>query len=168
MSTIGGFIGVLAFFCAAGDGPKTASKDDSVVLFNGVATPVSTSKPAGKDLWLTLADLTRATKLELKPEGVCTERACTPLPEAKKKDLVAEESGTTRFNLSGFAHFVKQPVAHDAKHRVWFFGPRPDEQNSYVASLIAPDFTLPDLSGKSHSLSDFRGKKVLLITWGSW
>ncbi|MBI3853814.1 MAG: redoxin domain-containing protein [Verrucomicrobia bacterium] len=33
---------------------------------------------------------------------------------------------------------------------------------------MAPDFTLPDLKGKAHSLSDFRGKKVLLITWASW
>ena len=168
MNTIGSLIGVLAFFLAAGDGPKTPNKDGAVVIYNGVVTPVNTSKSDGNDLWLTLADLTRATKLELKPEGVCTDKACTPLPEAKKKELVAEEAGTTGFNLSGFARFVKQPVAHDAKHRVWFFGPRPDEQNSHVASLIAPNFTLPDLSGKSHSLSDFRGKKVLLITWGSW
>jgi len=32
----------------------------------------------------------------------------------------------------------------------------------------APDFTLPDLDGKLHSLSDHRGKKVLLIAYASW
>jgi hypothetical protein len=32
-----------------------------------------------------------------------------------------------------------------------------------------PDFTLPDIhSGKPVSLSDFRGKKVLLIHFASW
>jgi hypothetical protein len=32
-----------------------------------------------------------------------------------------------------------------------------------------PDFTLPDLAtGKPASLSDFRGKKVLLIHFASW
>jgi hypothetical protein len=32
-----------------------------------------------------------------------------------------------------------------------------------------PDFTLPDLAtGKPVSLSDFRGKKVLLIHFASW
>ena len=32
-----------------------------------------------------------------------------------------------------------------------------------------PDFTLPDISGgKPVSLSDFRGKKVLLIQFASW
>tara|TARA_R110002124_G_scaffold219424_1_gene385308 strand:- start:16346 stop:16945 length:600 start_codon:yes stop_codon:yes gene_type:complete len=32
----------------------------------------------------------------------------------------------------------------------------------------APDFTLPDLNGKSVSLSDFEGKTVLLTFWASW
>ena len=32
-----------------------------------------------------------------------------------------------------------------------------------------PDFTLPDIAtGKPMSLSDFRGKKVLLIQFASW
>ena len=32
----------------------------------------------------------------------------------------------------------------------------------------APNFTLPDLNGKQVSLSDFRGKWVVLDFWGSW
>ena len=32
----------------------------------------------------------------------------------------------------------------------------------------APDFTLPDASGKMVSLSSFRGKWVVLDFWGSW
>jgi len=27
---------------------------------------------------------------------------------------------------------------------------------------------LPDFNGKLHSLTDFRRKRVLLITWASW
>jgi peroxiredoxin len=32
----------------------------------------------------------------------------------------------------------------------------------------APDFTLADLAGKEHKLSDYRGKDVLLVFWATW
>ena len=37
-----------------------------------------------------------------------------------------------------------------------------------VVGMNAPDFTLPDRNGKPVKLSQFRGKKVLLLTWASW
>lgn len=33
---------------------------------------------------------------------------------------------------------------------------------------MAPDFTLTDITGKSHKLSDYRGKKVMLVFWATW
>ncbi len=32
----------------------------------------------------------------------------------------------------------------------------------------APDFALTDLDGKAHKLSDYKGKKVLLVFWATW
>jgi len=32
----------------------------------------------------------------------------------------------------------------------------------------APDFTLTDIAGQSHKLSDYRGKDVMLIFWATW
>ncbi len=32
----------------------------------------------------------------------------------------------------------------------------------------APEFTLPDLTGTERSLSDFRGKFVMLNFWATW
>ena len=81
---------------------------------------------------------------------------------------MAKKGSTTWFNLSEFARLIKQPFVTDQKNGVWYFGARAAEQNSYLASLEAPNFTLPDLNGNLHSLSDFRGKKVLLVTWASW
>ena len=34
--------------------------------------------------------------------------------------------------------------------------------------MPAPDFTLPALDGGEVSLSDYRGKKVLILVWASW
>jgi len=33
---------------------------------------------------------------------------------------------------------------------------------------VAPDFTLTDIAGKQHRLSDYRGKNVMLIFWATW
>lgn len=33
---------------------------------------------------------------------------------------------------------------------------------------LAPDFTLKDLNGKKHTLSDYRGRVVLLNFWATW
>jgi len=46
--------------------------------------------------------------------------------------------------------------------RTW----RPGYQTWY--GKPAPDFTLTDLAGKEHKLSDYKGKNVLLIFWATW
>ncbi|MGB5178995.1 MAG: TlpA disulfide reductase family protein [Gammaproteobacteria bacterium] len=33
---------------------------------------------------------------------------------------------------------------------------------------VAPDFTLQDTSGKTHSLSDYRGRPVIINFWTTW
>jgi len=140
------------------------------VIFDGRATELSASSPIApsSDLWVTLDDLTRATGFVVKPEGVCRKELCFPLPKNRKAEFLVKRGNTQWFNLSAFARLLHQPVAHDDALSAWYFGPRPEVQNNYLGSLEAPNFTLPDMDGKPHSLSDFRGKKVLIITWASW
>ncbi len=38
----------------------------------------------------------------------------------------------------------------------------------YMPGKPAPPFTLPDLTGEKHALSDFKGQYVLLDFWASW
>ena len=33
---------------------------------------------------------------------------------------------------------------------------------------MAPDFTLPDINGQQHKLSDYRGKDVIVVFWATW
>jgi hypothetical protein len=143
-----------------------------VVIYDNVATevapPPATLAAVSDDLWVTLADLTRATKFALKPQGVCRDQLCFPIPKARKPAFLSTQGKITWFNLSEFARLVHQPAAHEAENSTWYIGPRSEEHNSFVSSLVAPNFTLPDAGGKQHSLSEFRGKKVLLLTWASW
>lgn len=149
--------------------PAFAKEIHATVVYDDKATEINPARnPDGTaQLWITTADLTRATRFEVKPQGVCRDELCFPLPKARHTEFLRKESGKEWFNLTAFADLVHQPIARDASLETWYFGLR-SEQRQKLASLQAPDFTLPDIDGKMHSLHDFRGKKVLLITWASW
>jgi len=160
---------LITLLCAAS--AATVLAGNRMVIFDNVTTEIAAPPAAlttGEDLWVTLADLTKATKFVLKPQGVCRDELCFPIPKARKAAFLSTQGKATWFNLSEFARLTKQPTAYDAEHSTWFFGPRPEEQNQFVSSLIAPNFRLPDANGKLRSLSEFRGKKILLLTWASW
>jgi hypothetical protein len=161
-----------ALFCLLLTGAAFAANAPRVVIYDNqpteVAPPPAALPAESGDLWVTLADLKRATGFVNKPQGVCRAELCFPLPKGRKAAFLSKQRAVTWFNLSEFARLLRQPTAHDAEAAVWYFGPRPEEQNGFVASLKAPDFTLPDAQGRLRKLSAFRGKKVLLITWASW
>ena len=165
------FISGLALMAALGASSQAASAQTknvrATIVYDDAATEVSSIGKDASQLWITTTDLKRATHFAVKPEGVCREELCFPLPKARKSEFLREEAGGEVFNLSAFAQLVHQPVAHDEALGVWYFGLRSDQRRG-LASLRAPDFTLPDMQGKMHSLSDFRGKKVFLVTWASW
>jgi hypothetical protein len=158
----------LIFLCSMAN--EAGSPVRGVVIYDGAVTELRAPSPftQSKDLLVTLAELERATGFVIKPQGVCRNELCFPLPKQRKADFLVQRDKVTWFNLSAFARLVNQPIAHDEKLAAWCFGARQEAQNGYLATLKAPDFTLPDMSGKLHSLSDFRGKKVMLITWASW
>ena len=150
---------------------QATETNKAVVIYDDKASDVGAAKLATakpNDLWITLADLKTATGFVNKPQGVCRDELCFPLPKKRRAEFLQAQGKTTWFNLTEFARLLKQPVAHDAEQATWYFGLRPEVQNSYTSNFKAPNFTLPDKNGKLHSLSDFRGKKVLIVTWASW
>jgi AhpC/TSA family len=117
----------------------------------------------GEHLWLSAADLEAATGWVLKPVGLCQDDACVPLPRDG-----SWSDGAGRVDLAAFAARFNRPIVRDQDHSIWAFGSRASGQQSDTDSIDAPDFTLPDVDGELHSLSDYRGKKVLILSWGSY
>ena len=119
----------------------------------------------GEALWLSHADLARATGWEIKPQGACLGERCVPIPTDRAAEFVRPGGF---FNLTALARHTGQPFAMDDHHAIWSFAATAEEIGSRLRTLTAPDFTLPDLDGNMHSLSDYRGRKVLLLSWASW
>jgi len=46
--------------------------------------------------------------------------------------------------------------------------PTPELKESPEEGFLAPDFTLQDLAGKSHTLSDLKGRVVMVNIWATW
>jgi hypothetical protein len=111
-----------------------------------------------QNLWVQKQDLPRINEFEVKPQGACRADVCIPLSKTLKNG--------DWFNLTGFAHKIGETVVAD--QNVYSLGEIPVLRGSFYNSRIAPDFAVPDRKGKVIHLSDFRGKKTLVITWASW
>jgi len=135
--------------------PSTTS---ATVLYGDGSVKLDKIRPDAKDLWVRSADLPRINQFELKPQGACRADMCIPVPKALK-------SGEW-FNLTGFSRKLGQSYVADSG--VWSFAEIPVVRGSFYNSRIAPDFAVPDRKGKIVHLSDFRGRKVLIVTWASW
>lgn len=114
-------------------------------------------------LWLSTADTHRVTGFELKPEGLCRDVLCVPVPRGDKSFV-----SKGLIDVAGFWRHMGHPAVSDRDGNTWVLGLGDDERREKLETLEAPDFTLPDLDGRPHRLSDYRGQKVFLATWASW
>ena len=120
------------------------------------------------DLWITPTDLELLNDFELKPEGACLDDLCVPIKQDRDSEIFVRRDDERWVNASELARRLQQASAHDAQHRVWSFGPVPATRSAFLDRAEAPDFALPDREGNLVRLSDFRGKKVLVLAWASW
>ena len=126
-----------------------------------ILTPLAEFDVAARDgLWMSPADAEKVTGWTLKPEGMCRDDLCVPLP--------ASALTPNEVDLAAFWKKLGGPVIASDRRDVWALGAPADERNAALGGLQAPDFTLPDVDGMPRTLSQLRGKKVFLATWASW
>jgi hypothetical protein len=100
---------------------------------------------------------------ERKDQGLCRDDVCIP-----SRSLAGIEGDDGLFDLTPLAELLERPVAVDVAASAAFVGVGAPDRAARLARFEAPDFTLPDLDGRLHSLAEHRGKKVFLATWASW
>jgi hypothetical protein len=125
---------------------------------------VRDAEPVGDALWLSAREAEAATGWVPRAEGLCRGPVCVPLPPGREREFVRDG----RVNVAALWRHLGRPVVHGARGQAWVLGQGARDRAAALRSLQAPDFTLPDPSGRPHSLSEHRGKKVLLVTWASW
>jgi len=120
------------------------------------------ASPGPGTLVISPAALHEALGWELKPEGICQGDVCVPIPPSSNVVRDGE------IDLVAFAGLLHRPLALDLEEHAAFLGAAAEDRTAQITSLEAPDFTLPDLQGRPHSLSDYRGQKVFLVAYASW
>lgn len=153
-------------------GPSLALADSATN-----ARPIFVITPQGKhtlsnafvedgELYVNHSDLAALCGFERREEGLCRDDLCLPSPsDGRWFRMRGEEE---YINLSLVADHLGQAVVHSEALDAFSFSATSAERDEYVVGNRAPDFALTDRSGDQRRLSDFRGKKVLLLTWASW
>ncbi|MEO8693163.1 MAG: hypothetical protein ABI658_06570 [Acidimicrobiales bacterium] len=100
---------------------------------------------------------------ERKDQGLCRGDVCIP-----SRSLEGIEGDDGRFDLHRLVELLERPLAVDIDANAAFVGVGASDRAARLARFEAPDFALPDLEGRVHSLAEHRGKKVFLATWASW
>jgi hypothetical protein len=110
-------------------------------------------------LELTPDEFARATGWEIKPEGACKEERCVPLPEGAFR-------ADGRLDARALAEAIGMPVIAEEADQIWVIGPEADSR--VLDSARLPDLVLPDFDGRPFDLASLRGRKVVIIAWGSY
>lgn len=139
----------------------------TIISLDG-ATHIETTLPDPNDLWVTKADLPKANGFELKPEGACLDEICIPIRQSEDSSLFVTRQGTGWVNVTELARILKQAVVTDYDSQTYSLGAIPVQRASFVRDALAPDFELNDWRGETYRLSDFKGKKIMLLSWASW
>ena len=148
--------------------PTAVLAQSVTMLYDDRVIEVDRTLADPNDLWVVPEDLPRVNGFELKPEGACLDELCVPVRQDRDSEMFVTRAGQPWFSVTELARKLEQAFTADHDHGVWSFGEIPVTRTAFLRSAVAPDFELPNREGEPVRLSDFRGKKVLILTWASW
>lgn len=134
----------------------------ALTLIDGERAVAVEARISGERVLLDPRSLKDGLGWEYHDGQLCSDVMCVP---------IADETALLRdgaVELAAFARALDRPLALDVEERAACLGVSARERADTLRSLSAPDFTLPDLDGRLHTLSAYRGKKILLVAWASW
>ena len=132
------------------------------IITDGVATVDGEADPDRGSFLVEPADLMTALGWELKPDGLCRGDVCVPV-----RDMDAVRVGE-RIDLAAVVDALGRPSVADLDAGIMAVALPAELRRRALRDLDAPDFTLPGLDGHSHSLSDWAGRKRLVVAFSSW
>ena len=135
------------------------------VVYHDRSLVIEKADTSSDGLWITFEDLRKNFDWTVSPEGVCKGQVCVPIPPGRKSEFVHDGD---RLNLAAFCRLLADAVVHSDDSSAWVFLETAAKPAGHIPPLEAPDFVLPDLDGRMHRLSDYRGNKVFLFAWASW
>jgi hypothetical protein len=136
----------------------------AIVMTDTTETVIPDARIEGERVWLSPLELETITGWSSRPEGLCRGSVCVPIPPGREREFLRGD----QIDAAAVWRHLGQPLAHGADGSAWVLGTAAADRAAALRSLQAPDFTLPDRTGRPHWLSEHRGKKVLLVSWASW
>jgi len=120
-------------------------------------------------IWLGVAVLTLGVMTGCKKEppngGQKTENGEQKTENNSPSSVVSPPLASAKHSEDGSSALAPPKLAiHDIINRRRGWGPA---FTSWYGKE-SPDFTVTDLNGKKHTLSEYRGKNVMLIFWATW
>lgn len=99
---------------------------------------------------------------ELRSSGLCAGDTCVAVAD---RSVIEGRKG---IDLLAVAEALDRPAVLDEEAGILALGVQRSYRLAALDSRIAPDFTLPDLEGQPNALSDWSGRKRLLVAFASW
>ncbi len=112
--------------------------------------------------YVTSTDVEKVLGWQVKLEGLCRGDVCIPIDDG----IVSQDDNS--LNLKDVAALAGRPSLSAPEAGIITIGQPHAVRSKALKDHIAPDFKLPDISGVDRALSDWSGKKRLLVAFSSW